>query len=116
MALAKTGLGFPVSVSANSTGTIVTVASSQKVYVRGLLIHNLDTVASTTFHVYVVANGGSPTTSNKIIRGAMSASDTAFIEFPYPITLTTNGDTIQVENDNASNAITVLPLGDKESS
>ena len=46
----------------------------------------------------------------------MSASDTAFIEFPYPITLTTNGDTIRVENDNASNAITVLPLGDKESS
>jgi hypothetical protein len=116
MALAKTGLGFPVSVSANSTGTIVTVASSQKVYVRGLLIHNLDTAANTTFHVYVVANGGSPTTSNKIMRGAMSASDTAFIEFAYPITLTTNGDTIRVENDSTTNAITVLPLGDKESS
>ncbi len=116
MALAKTGLGFPVSVSANSTGIVVQVENSQKVYVRGLLIHNLDTTTSTTFHVYVLATGGSPSTSNKIIRGAMSASDTAFIEFPYPITLTTNGDTIRVENDNASNAITVLPLGDKESS
>jgi hypothetical protein len=116
MALAKTGLGFPVSVSANSTGTVVQVQNSQKIYVRGLLIHNLDTGANTTFHVYVVANGGSPATSNKIIKGAMSASDTAFIEFAYPITLTTNGDTIRVENDSTTNAITVLPLGDKESS
>lgn len=115
MALAKTGLGFPVSVSANSTGTIVTVSGGKTVYLRGLILHNLDTSASTTFHVYIVANGGSAGTSNKIMRGAMSSSDTAFIEFAYPITLATNGDTVQVENDNATNAITVLPLGDKES-
>lgn len=115
MALAKTGLGFPVSVSSNSTGTIITVSGGQTVYLRGLLVHNVDSTTSTTFHIYVVSNGGSAGTTNRIVSGAMSPSDTAFIEFAYPITLATNGDTIQVENDNASNAITVLPLGDKES-
>ena len=40
MALSKGTLGFPTVVSNKSTSTIYTVASSKKVYIRSIVIHN----------------------------------------------------------------------------
>tara|TARA_R100000152_G_C6690528_1_gene122260 strand:+ start:34 stop:399 length:366 start_codon:yes stop_codon:yes gene_type:complete len=120
MGLSKAGLGEIVTVAAstsqNITGTIV--ASDKQRYIRGLLILNTSTSASQTCEIHVVPNNGSggtgtATAANKIGRLTLSASDTAFFEFPYPLTLTSTGDCIQVVNGSGS-TVNVLPIGDVE--
>ena len=52
--------------------------------------------------------------STRIARLGISTEDTYFFENAYPITLTANGDSIQIYNENANGAVNVLVLGDKE--
>ena len=120
MALTKDGLGFIVTVAASATETITgtLVASGKNVYVRGLLIYNTSTTDNQTCEIHVVPNsGGSAGTAaaaNKIARMTLTASDTAFFEFPYPLTLKDTGDSIRVVNGSGS-TVNVLPVGDVES-
>ena len=119
MTLAKNGLGAIVTVAASATGTITgtLVASNKNVYVRGLLIFNTSTSANQTCEIHVVPNSGgsagSVAAANKIGRLTLSASDTAFFEFPMPLTLTDTGDSVQVVNE-AGSTVNVLPVGDVE--
>lgn len=129
MALARGTLTFPVVVSAGSTIGIVTVTGSKKVYVKSIMIHNAtvgtgNTNLTQTVQVYMVPNSGgsagTASSTNRIFRGALESDDTFVIEPNYPITLSSDGDSIRVFNEGlnnggaATNPITVLILGDKE--
>ena len=120
MALTKAGLGAIIECAVSDTTTITgtVVASNKQVYIRGLLIYNTSTSASQVCEIHVVPNNGSGGTgtaaaANKIGRLTLTASDTAFFEFPYPLTLTSTGDCIQVANGSGS-TVNVLPIGDVE--
>ena len=118
MALAQVGLGSITQVAAGTTTAVVTVGSAKTVYVRALEIHSLDPSNIANVQVHVVPNsGGSAGTASSITRIArlgISTEDTYFFENAYPITLTSNGDSIQIYNENTNDAVNVLVLGDKE--
>ena len=120
MALTKNGLGWVVTVAASATETITgtLVASDKNVYVRGLLIYNTSTTDNQTCEIHIVPNNsgsaGGATAANKIARMTLSASDTAFFEFPYRLTLKDTGDSVRVVNGSGS-TVNVLPVGDVES-
>ena len=117
MALAQGNLGNITQVAAATTTAVVTVGSAKTVYVRALEIHSLDPTNTANVQVHVVPNnGGSAGTASSITRIArlgISTEDTYFFENAYPITLTSNGDSIQIYNE-SSDAVNVLVLGDKE--
>lgn len=120
MALAKSSLGNIVQIGAGTTSAVYTVSGSKKAYVKSLLIYNLSTLGSQNVRVHVVPNsGGSAGTASsttQIARVGLSTNDTYFFETAYPITLESNGDTIQVYNEGVvTDSINVLVLGDKES-
>jgi hypothetical protein len=120
MALTNNGLGGVVAVSASGTTTLAgtTVSSNKNVHVKGLLIFNTSTTTAQICEIHVVPNSGgssgSAAASNKIGRLTLTASDTAFFEFPYPLALTDTGDAILIANGSGS-TVNVLPLGNVES-
>ena len=118
MALAQVGLGTITQVAAGTTTPVVTVSAGKTAYIRALEIHSLDSSNTANVQVHVVPNsGGSAGTATSITRIArlgISTEDTYFFENAYPITLTANGDSIQIYNENATDAVNVLVLGDKE--
>ena len=119
MALAQTSLGSITTVSNGQTTAVYTVGSAQTTYVRSLLFHSLDGTNRVNAAVHVVPNSGgsagtADSTGNRIARLGISTEDTYFFECAYPITLTANGDTIQVYNEGNAAAINVLVLGDRE--
>ena len=119
MALNRGNLGFSTQIGAGATVAVYTVGSAQTAYIKSVLLHNLDTTTIQNVKIHVVANsGGSAGTANsttQIARIGISTNDSFFFEPTYPITLTSNGDTLQIHNEgNVSNSINVLVLGDKE--
>tara|TARA_R100001082_G_scaffold108374_1_gene83530 strand:- start:1517 stop:1879 length:363 start_codon:yes stop_codon:yes gene_type:complete len=120
MALTKAGLGGVIECAVSDTTTITgtVVASNKQVYIRGLLIFNTSTAAAQICEIHVVPNDGgsvgSAAAANKIGRLTLTASDTAFFEFPYPLTLTATNDCVRVVNGSGS-TVNVLPIGDVES-
>jgi hypothetical protein len=118
MALAQVGLGSITQVAAATTAVVYTVGSAKTAYIRALEIHSLDGTNIANVQVHVVPNsGGSAGTATSITRLArlgISAHDTYFFENAYPITLNSNGDTIQIYNENTADAVNILVLGDKE--
>jgi hypothetical protein len=118
MALAQGNLGNITHIGAGASTAVVTVGSAKTVYVRALEIHSLDPSNTANVQVHVVPNnGGSTGTASSITRIArlgISTEDTYFFENAYPITLTANGDSIIVVNENANDSVNVLVLGDKE--
>jgi len=118
MALAQVGLGSITQVAAATTAVVYTVGSAKTAYIRALEIHSLDVINVVNVQVHVVPNsGGSAGTATSITRLArlgISTEDTYFFENAYPITLNSNGDTIQIYNENTADAVNVLVLGDKE--
>ena len=117
MALEQVGLGSITQVAANATTAVYTVGSGKTAYIRALEIHSLDAVNKSIVQIHVVPNnGGSAGTASSVTRIArlgISTEDTYFFENAYPITLPSNGDTIQIQNEH-SEAVNVLVLGDKE--
>jgi len=113
MALSKTGLGLFTSCNAGATTTVLTVASSKTNYVRGLIVHNTHS-ATVNVKAHIVPNGGSVATSNTLLEVNLVTKDTYFLEFNFPVILTTNGDTIQVVVG-AGGSQNVMVIGDKES-
>ena len=118
MALNQGNLGNITVIQAGQTSAVYTVGSAQTAYVRSLLFHSLDSTNTLNASVHVVPNSGgsagTAATGNRIARLGISTEDTYFFECIYPITLTANGDTIQVQNEGETAAITVLVLGDRE--
>lgn len=118
MALAQVGLGSITQVAAATTAPVYTVGSAQTCYIRSLVLYNRDYNNTANVEVHVVPNsGGSTGTANSITQIAtlgISTADTYFFECAYPITLSANGDSIQIYNENTSDAINVLVLGDRE--
>ena len=118
MALAQVGLGSITQVAAATTTAVYTVGSAKTAYIRALEIHSLDSSTTANVQVHVVPNnGGSAGTASSVTRIArlgISTEDTYFFENAYPITLTSNGDSIQIYNENENDAVNVLVLGDKE--
>ena len=120
MALNRGNLGFTDAVQAGQTLAVYTVGSAQTAYIKGILLHNLSTIDVQNAKIHVVPNsGGSAGTASsttEIARVGLSTNDTYFFETAYPITLESNGDTIQIYNEGvATDSINVLVLGDKES-
>ena len=119
MALNRGNLGFTTQIGAGVTAAVYTVGSAQTAYIKSVLLHNLDQTNIQNVQVHVVENsGGSAGTANtttQIARIGISTNDSFFFEPAYPITLTSNGDTLQVYNEGfVANSINVLVLGDKE--
>ena len=98
-------------VSSGATGTIVTVASSKKVYIRSIMLFS-PSGSTATAEVFVVPNGSSAATANKMFKISLSADETVLLEPVYPIVLDTTGDTLQVTA--TSQDVNVLITGDKE--
>ena len=122
MALQKVGLGFPVVVENNTTGTVYAVASNTKSYIRGIIIHNQSTLNSISTDVHVVQNStgsvGTATAANRVAKLSLQPLDTYFFELPFPVVISATNDAILVKNNAASgdtaDDLTVLVLGDKE--
>ena len=119
MALNRGNLGFSTQVGAGLTAAVYTVGSAQTTYIKSVLLHNLDASATQNVQIHIVQNsGGSAGTASsttRIARIGISTDDTFFFEPAYPITLRSNGDTLQVYNEGlVTNSINVLVLGDKE--
>lgn len=122
MALQKVGLGFPVVVENNTTGTVYAVASNTKSYIRGIIIHNQSTLNSVSTDVHVVQNStgsvGTATAANRVAKLSLQPLDTYFFELPFPVVISATNDAILVKNNAASgdtaDDLTVLVLGDKE--
>lgn len=118
MAFAKVGLGTVTRVALGTTSTVYTVGSAKTSYIRSVIVHNIDTVNSSTVRIHIVPNsGGSAGTAssiNQLAQLSIQPADTYFFELAYPITLASNNDTIQVYNSSTTDAVNVLILGDKE--
>lgn len=118
MALQKVGLGTVTRVALGTTATVLTVGSAKTCYIRSVVVHNIDSAATSTVKIHIVPNsGGSAGTAssiNQLAQLSIQPVDTYFFELAYPITLASNNDTIQVHNGSSTNAINVLILGDKE--
>tara|TARA_B100001094_G_C17650261_1_gene539338 strand:+ start:182 stop:547 length:366 start_codon:yes stop_codon:yes gene_type:complete len=119
MALNKGSLGFGTQIGPGGNAHVLVVDSSEPVYVKSILVHSLDVnnIQNVAIH-YIQNNAGSPgtaTSTNRIARLGITTSDTFFFEPAYPITLTSNGDSIYVANEGiTSDSINVVVLGDKE--
>jgi len=119
MALNRGNLGFTTQIGAGVTAAVYTVGSAQTAYIKSVLIHNLDDVGTQNVRVHVVQNSagsaGVANSTNRIARIGISTNDTFFFEPAYPITLSSNGDTLQIYNEGiVTNSINILVLGDKE--
>ena len=120
MALARGNLGNVTAVGAGSSTAVYTVGSAKTAYVKAVLLHNLSTTYGQNVKIHVVPNSGgsagSATSTTQVARIGIGTDDTFFFEPAYPITLVSNGDTIQVENEGsaATSALNVIVLGDKE--
>jgi hypothetical protein len=118
MALQKVGLGTVTRVALGTTATVLTVGSAKTCYIRSVIIHNIDTLNSSTIKVHIVPNSGglvgTASSINQLAQLSIQPTDTYFFELAYPITLASNNDTIQVYNSSSTDAVNVLILGDKE--
>jgi hypothetical protein len=119
MALNRGNLGFTTQIGAGVTSAVLTVGSAQTAYIKSVLLHNLSTSGIQNVKIHVVqnsgGNAGTATSVTQIARIGISTNDTFFFEPAYPITLRSNGDTLQVHNEGVTaNSINVLVLGDKE--
>ncbi len=119
MALAQVGLGSITQVAAASTQVVYSVGSAKTAYIRAIEIHSMDNTNAANVQVHVVPTQGSgvigtASTITRIARLGISTEDTYFFENAYPITLNSNGDSIQIYNENTADAVNVLVLGDRE--
>jgi hypothetical protein len=119
MTLNRGNLGFVTQIGAGVTSAVYTVGSAQTAYIKSVLVYNLSPSGTQNVAIHVVANSsgsaGTASSTTRIARIGISTDDTFFFEPAYPITLRSNGDTLQVYNEGIiSNSVNVLVLGDKE--
>lgn len=120
MALEKGKLTGVIRVGAGQTVGIITCADNKKVYVKSIVCHspNASGFNTSTAHVYLVPNGGSPDDTNKIFHTDVSVFETVLLEPAYPFVLDTTGESIFVgTGDYAGVGVThinVIINGDRE--
>jgi len=115
MALARTDLSAVVPIGAATSTAVYTVGAGQTVFIKSLLIHNLDQDNSQNVSIHVVPNAGIALTTNQIARIGVGTDDTFFFEPAYPIVMRTNGQTLRIWNEGTvTNSINVLVNGDIE--
>ena len=119
MALAQVGLGTVTIVSAGTSEACYTVGSAKTAYIRSVLLHSLNPSITQISTVHIVPNSGgsyvtgTATSLNQIAKIGLGTDDTYFLELAYPITLSSNGDSLVVDNKGAE-GLNVVVLGDKE--
>ena len=118
MALQKVGLGTVTRVGIGTTVTVLTVGSAKTCYIRSIILHNIDTVNTSTVKIHIVPNSsgsvGTASSINQLAQLTLQPTDTYFFELAYPITLSNTNDVIRIHNTSTTDAINVLILGDKE--
>jgi len=118
MAFAKVGLGTVTRVALGTTSTVYTVSSAKTAYIRSIIVHNIDTVNSSTVKIHIVPNSsssvGTASSINQLAQLSIQPTDTYFFELAYPITLASDNDAIRVFNSSSTDAVNVLILGDRE--
>ena len=119
MALNRGNLGFSTQIGAGVTAAAYTVSAGQTAYIKSVLLHNLSLNIPVNVRIHVVQNSGgsigTASSTTQIARIGITTNDTFFFEPAYPITLTNDGDSIQIYNEgNTSNSVIALVLGDKE--
>ena len=119
MALARTDLTpGPIQIGAGVTVGICTVRAvsgvAQTIYLKSLLIHNLDAANTQNVKVHFVPNSsgnvGIATSVTQFARLGIGTDDTFFLEPAYPITLTKTGDSIQVQNEGSATTVSYTHL------
>ena len=119
MALAQVGLGTVTSVSAGTSEACYTVGSAKTAYIRSVLLHSFNSAITQDATVHIVPNNGGSYTSGtatsltQFAKIGIGTDDTYFLELAYPITLSSNGDSLVVDNKGTA-AINVIVLGDRE--
>ena len=119
MGLKRGNLGVTTQVAAGSSFAAHVVGSAQTAYIKGILMHNTNTGVPANVRIHVVPNNsgsiGNGNSTTTIAYIGIATAETYFFEPSYPITLSDNGDSLQVENLGGVNGfINVLLLGDKE--
>ena len=119
MPLSQAGLGTVTWVSAGTSEACYTVGSAKTAYIRSVLLHSLNPSITQISTVHIVPNSGgsyvtgTATSLTQIAALGISSSDTYFLELAYPLTLSSNGDALVVDNKGAE-GLNVVVLGDKE--
>ena len=111
MAFTNEKLSNVVQVTSGNTSTLATVSSSKKVYIRSIMAYDVNGSAATAY-IYVVPNGGTAGTANKMFNIDLNTQETALIEPIYPIVLESTGDKISVGATGGN--INFFITGDKE--
>ena len=96
----------PVIATILMVAITVVLAGVLYVWANNLASEGTDT-SMNTLNTYTVEDAAD--------EASVGTDDTFFFEPAYPITLVSNGDTIQVENEGSTvAALNVIVLGDKE--
>ena len=101
----------------NATGVLYTNPSGVKTFVKGFSFYNAGAASGTVaiFNVPdVTLATGIPSSGNKITELVLASTETFLLEYPYPITLIDQGDSIQGYATSDSD-VTVQILGDTDS-
>lgn len=100
----------------NATGVLYTNPSGVKSYIKGFSFYNAGSASGTVaiFNVPDVSLAtGIPSSGNKITEIVLASTETFLLEFPYPVTLIDQGDSIQGYATTVSD-VTVQILGDTD--
>ena len=111
MAFTNEKLSDVVQFTSGGLNSIVTVSSSKKVYIRSIMAYDVNGQAATAY-VYVVPNGSSAATINRMFHIDLNVQETALIEPIYPIVLDTTGDSLVVGANGGT--INFMVVGDRE--
>jgi|GEM_PF-2294423 len=99
-----------------AAGNLYANPGGTKSYIKGFIIHNLNSTVETVKIYNVPDSSGSLGTAgdtNIFINISVAANETVLIDFPYVIVLTDTNDSIQGSTTTASK-VTFQILGDKE--
>ena len=113
MALSRGQLREVIPVAASATIGIVTVASSKKVYVKNISLHNTGAATTANAVVYFVPNGDSVGVANQMFDIDLSAKETVSLDLNYPFVMDTTGDVLTVKA--LVTQVNVMVTGDVES-
>ena len=115
MALQRTSLTKVLQLAA-SAAAIYTNAAGAKAHVKGVLLHNTDTVVREVSVYWVQPSGGavgSATLATRIFCVSLAAKETLTLEVPFALVLTATNETIQAVAASA-NVVNAAVLGDQD--
>jgi hypothetical protein len=113
MALSRGQLREVIPVAASATIGIVTVASSKKVYVKNITLHNTGAATTANAVVYFIPNGGSAGSATEMYDIDLSKKETVSLDLSYPFVMDTTGDVLTVKA--LVTQVNVMVTGDVES-